>query len=136
MVTWNFKDFFKSEFVCKHCGQLPEIAEVNYYGLVMYFLQPLRSDIGVPIYIHSGYRCPDYNSSLPNSAVKSYHTITYPVRNYKPCAVDIWSDINYPHLLDYINKHADLNFCGYHLYFDWRGLYFIHIDFRGFKARW
>jgi len=135
-MIWNFKDFGRSEFVCKHCGQLPEIAEIHYYGMVMYFLQPLRTHIGKPVFIHSGYRCKTHNANSPNTAANSYHTLGIKKTIYHPCAVDFWTDLPLPIVGAYIVEHTDLDFCGYHDYINEAGEWFIHIDWRGYKARW
>ena len=135
-MEWDFENFTRSEFVCKHCGEFPEIAEIHYYGMVMYFLQPLRTHIGKPIYIHSGYRCKIHNASIPHSDRNSYHTLGIRPTIYHPCAVDFWTDVSKYAIWSYIVDHTEINFCGYHLYENEQGLWFIHIDWRGYKARW
>jgi len=135
-MIWNFNNFERSEFVCKHCGQLPEIAENHYYGMVMYFLQPFRTHIGKPVFIHSGYRCKIHNDNSPNTAVNSYHTLGKKPTIYHPCAVDFYTDIEPEDAVFYVEYHTAVDFCGYHLYFNKDDLWFIHIDWRGFKARW
>ncbi len=135
-MRWDFKNFKRSEFVCKCCGQLPEIAEIHYHGLVMYFLQPLRTHICRPVYIHSGYRCFTHNKNSPNTAVNSYHTLGKKPTIYHPCAVDFWTDLTTEDAEFYIDYHTSIDFCGYHLYDRWDNLWFIHIDWRGYKCRW
>ena len=44
------------------------------YELVEEVLQPLRDEIGEPIDISSGYRCPELNSFIPRSSPRSQHT--------------------------------------------------------------
>ena len=135
-MNWAFKNFKRSEFVCKCCGQLPEIAEIHYHGLVMFFLQPLRTHVNEKVFIHSGYRCPKHNAESPNTARNSYHTLPERRTTYHPCAVDFWTDVIIPVIGAYIVEHTSLGFCGYHEYINSDGLWFIHLDWRGYKARW
>ena len=44
------------------------------YELVEEVLQPLRDEIGEPIDISSGYRCPELNAFIPRSSPTSQHT--------------------------------------------------------------
>lgn len=53
--------FSESEFACKHCGQLPA------YGIstvLLNGLERLRTRVGRPINITSGYRCPTHNVAV------------------------------------------------------------------------
>lgn len=43
------------------------------YELVGLVLQPLRDEIGEPIDISSGYRCPELNALIPGSSPRSQH---------------------------------------------------------------
>lgn len=52
------KDFSKSEFTCRCCG------EVTVSAVLMAALQQLRDLAGRPISILSGYRCPDHNRKV------------------------------------------------------------------------
>ena len=36
-------------------------------------LQPLRDSTGAPVYIRSGYRCPELNALIPGSSSRSQH---------------------------------------------------------------
>ncbi len=62
-LSENFKG---SEFACKHCGQL-EIHE-----RLIHLLQQLRTTIGTPMIITSGYRCPTHNRNVGGSS-RSLH---------------------------------------------------------------
>ena len=135
-MIWDFKNFSRSEFVDKVDGSLPEIAEEHYYGMVMYFLQPLRTHIGKSIFIHSGYRTLKHNSEAPNTAANSYHTLGIKKTIYHPCAVDFWTDLTVEDIETYIDYHTATDFCGYHVYVNRQDLWFIHIDWRGYKCRW
>ena len=44
------------------------------YELVEEVLQPLRDEIGEPVDISSGYRCPELNAFIPRSSPTSQHT--------------------------------------------------------------
>ena len=59
--------FTIDEFRCKHCGALPEGGMSN---VLLEKLDELRANIGHPIYVSSGYRCPHHNrvvGGVPNS---------------------------------------------------------------------
>lgn len=133
---WNFKNFKFSEICCK-CGcDLPARAEVRYHGLILYFLQPLRTHIGKPIHIKSGYRCPKHNSEI-GGAVRSYHTIPSKPTIYHPCAVDFWvEDTGLWAIEEYVKEHTNLNFCGFHIYTRYDDTWLTHVDWRGAKTRW
>lgn len=135
-MNWDFKNFGRSEFVDKLDGSLPEIAEIHYWGIVAYFLQPMRTHIKKPIYIHSGYRTIEHNNNTPNSDRNSYHTLGINPTIYHPCAVDFWTDLTVDDVETYIDYHTATDFCGYHVYTNKEELWFIHIDWRGSKARW
>ena len=133
---WGFRNFTRSEFVCQCCGQLPSIAEIHYAGIVMCFLQPLRSRLKKKVIINRGYSCPEHNKRVGGSA-RSFHTIPEDPTVYHPCAVDFWvPGIPAPQIEFYIMDHTDLNFCGFHVYPRFGGAWYAHIDFRGVRARW
>jgi uncharacterized protein YcbK (DUF882 family) len=117
------KYFQKSEFACKcdRCidqnntgdGMDPRLLEV---------LDRIRERIGNPIYVLSGYRCPDHNAEVggqPNSL------------HMQSCAADITYDgINVPELAQIAAEEGA----------DGIGTYasqgFLHVDTRGYEARW
>ncbi|MBR0076318.1 MAG: DUF882 domain-containing protein [Synergistaceae bacterium] len=51
------KNFKVSEFACKHCGE-NEIDQ-----RVINMAQTIREELGVPVHVNSGYRCPVHNAS-------------------------------------------------------------------------
>jgi len=135
-MNWDFKNFSRSEFVCKHCGQLPEIAEYHYFYMVFYQLQPFRTNIGRKVIITSGYRCPTHNKEI-GGAVRSYHTIPVNPTLYHPCAVDFYvPGLTTLQAEDIIPAIFNVNFCGYHIYFREDDTWICHIDWRGYRARW
>jgi len=142
MVNWNnIKYFKKSDFECK-CHRhnefnlaLPEYAELNYYYICRYFLDPLRKDCGSAIIVNSGGRCILHNEES-NGKISSYHLIDGVDDDVRPCAIDIYCPKLNKDIFDLkIRKHTNLEYCGYHIYENDRG-YFMHIDFRGYKSRW
>ncbi|NIT03521.1 DUF882 domain-containing protein [Candidatus Saccharibacteria bacterium] len=60
--------FYEDEFACPCCG------EVKIDSDLIARLDYLRTELGAPIEIASGYRCPTYNKSL-GGARYSAHTI-------------------------------------------------------------
>lgn len=83
-------------------------------------LQAIRDIIGLPIIINSGYRSPEYNATIPNSAPNSYHT--------RGMAADI------------VVKGMPAEEVQ-ELLRDWSGglgkyLTFTHVDIRGYPVRW
>ena len=118
-MNWSeIKYFSKSELECScGCGK----AEMNHEFMLA--LDHLREIYGHPIFLSSGYRCPDHNAAI--GGVKgSYHTLGV--------AVDISIYGSFAHkLLGYI---FDLRFEGVGI--AQKGPYnsrFIHID-KGFLA--
>ena len=136
-MNWsNISHFTRSEFSCR-CGcELPLIAEEHYWYLCFYILDPLREDAGSSIVIHRGYSCPEHNANI-GGRPKSYHTIPTGATFRHPCAVDMYApQLSYTEFDWLVRKHTDLNYCGYHIYINDEGLYFMHIDWRGRRARW
>jgi len=106
--------FSSSELKCK-CGKC-KISLINEDHVEM--LEELRTYLGVPIHINSGYRCYDHNKEVGGSP-KSRHLCGD--------ATDIVP-------LGRLSLHE----LSKHLYFDGIGYYnnFIHVDSRGEKAFW
>jgi len=63
-------NFDTREFSCPHCSRV--MLSKGFENLVLR-LQALRSDLGRPVIITSGYRCPEYNETLPGAAKDSLH---------------------------------------------------------------
>jgi hypothetical protein len=49
------------EFVCKHCGTLPD-GGIDI--VLLDLLEDIRAHFGTPITINSGYRCPTHNEAV------------------------------------------------------------------------
>lgn len=66
--TWPFEHFTKEELECKcGCGGLPELDFVKK-------LERLREELGFPMPVTSGYRCPDYNARVSSTGRTGPHT--------------------------------------------------------------
>ena len=128
-ITHNFR---WEEFYCHgsrpgggHEGvecEMPEIVQTNIRRLVGNVLQPLRSWLGVPVHIRSGYRCSEHNHSLAGAARNSQHM--------EGAAADIWIKELTPEqiyvVLDLHMKNRNkLGPGGMGLYANW-----VHIDIR------
>ena len=76
------RNFSYREFECSATADAHMICNVirtfevrdAIYELVEEVLQPLRDEIGEPIDISSGYRCPELNAFIPRSSPTSQHT--------------------------------------------------------------
>ncbi|MBA7493613.1 hypothetical protein ES702_04172 [subsurface metagenome] len=111
------KHFRLSEFACPCCKR------VMLHPKLLAKLIELRKIIERPIYINSGYRCPEYNHQV-GGIVNSYHLIGL--------AADInVKDINLIELLEYAEN---IDFTGIGFY---EKKNFLHLDVRPTKrARW
>ena len=70
-INWNdYPNFSADEFTCKcdTCGGNPMDKEF------LDKLQAIRTKVGFPLNITSGYRCPDYNDAISSSGRKGPHT--------------------------------------------------------------
>jgi lysozyme family protein len=111
-------NFHLSELECK-CGCLATIVNTKH----MENMQKLRDQIGLPIHVHSGFRCHLYNKLERPYGVggveKSQHRMG--------CACDIT-----------VKGMSIAELAKACSWFDGLGVYnsFIHVDSRGYKARW
>ena len=109
------KNFKLKEFQCKDGSQLVKVD-----SQLLHKLQELRDEIGKPIIINSGYRTPEYNKKV-GGAQNSYHM--------QGKAADI--QVNGIKPADLAKKAEKVGFDGIGIYKT-----FIHVDTRGYKARW
>lgn len=113
-ITENF-DY--SEFTCSCCMGL---RLTQRFYLHVEKLQIIRRELGIPVYVTSGYRCWDHNAAI-GGATKSEH-------------LEFASDV-FPEdmkLLDKMYRIAkELQFTGIGRYDT-----FIHLDFRKVPAEW
>jgi len=109
--------FRLSEFSCPCCKR------VMLHPQLLAKLIELRGIIERPVYITSGYRCPEYNHHV-GGVVNSYHLIGL--------AADIKvKDIN---LIELLEVSEDIGFAGIGFY---EKKNFLHLDVRPTKrARW
>lgn len=113
----NIKHFKPQEFACKHCGEIK--IDIN----LLEKLEELRTAIGnKPIIVNSGYRCPTHNKAV-GGAAKSQHMYGR--------AADIRVKDMSPRILE---KYADTVFANGGV--GMGGNVIVHVDTRGYRARW
>lgn len=114
------KYFSDSELACRCCGQLPE------NGIderLLQVLDAIRERVGGPVNVSCAYRCPSHNAEVggvPNS------------QHVEGCAADVLVPDGMS-----VNELAEIaEECGA----DGIGRYydslFVHVDTRGYAARW
>lgn len=65
-MAWaNFK---KEDFACKHCGE--NLMDDDFIDK----LQELRDEVGIPLKVNSGYRCPVHNIASSTTGPNGPHT--------------------------------------------------------------
>ena len=106
------ENFMLSEFQCRHCGT------VILYSELLAKLQKLRTYLGKPVVINSGYRCEEHNRAV-GGAANSYHM--------RGMAADISVEGHTPYRLAELVD--DLDFGGIIIYNN-----FVHVDVR--SQRW
>ena len=109
--------FSKHEFACRHCGKLmtnPKLIEA---------LEKLRAEVGVPLYVTSGYRCPVYNRRVGGEK-NSQHQLGN--------AADVKA-LQIPLRTLYEKAEGLAEFGGIGLYPE---AGFVHVDVRTEVARW
>lgn len=114
------KHFNEDEFRCRHCGALPE---GGMDPKLIHQLECLRCKVGKPLTINSGFRCATHNKNV-GGAKSSQHL--------KGTAADV--RVPRGMTTDQLAKVAE------EVGFDGIGKYprqgFVHVDVRGFSARW
>lgn len=65
---WRWAHFTAREMACKHCDA------VKVDETFMDKMDQLRSNLGFPISISSGYRCPDHNAKVSTTGRDGPHT--------------------------------------------------------------
>ena len=119
---WSTVKYFgRHEFACKcgRCGGYP----VEPSEKLLRVLDEIRDRIGEPVYINSGIRCPQHNASIDGASPKSRHM--------NGDAADIRAENTSPRALYDIACETVGTTGGVGLY-DWG----VHVDTRGYKARW
>lgn len=112
--------FDSSEFACKcGCGGLHNGADIN--PRLVQVLERMRAIIGKPLELSCGYRCPDHNAEV-GGVSNSQHVLGNAADVLRPDGVaqrDLFRAA--------VNAGAD----GIGWY-DWG----VHVDVRGYEARW
>jgi uncharacterized protein YcbK (DUF882 family) len=111
------ENFSLHEFQCKDGSELVKVDEK-----LVEKLQKLRDMVGKPIVIHSGYRTPEYNKKV-GGANESQHV--------EGTAADI--SIKGMNVEDLAKLAEKIGFDGIGIYVKQS---FVHVDVRGYKARW
>ena len=111
--------FWSSEFRCR-CRN-PGCSLIYYDTDLLAYLEAKRIDFGgKPIIISSGYRCPQYNA-FKNGKIGSYHLIGKAADIYIPGENMIKLASHFEDA-DGLGRYPKRNF--------------LHVDVRGYKARW
>lgn len=114
------KFFSENEFACKcwrHNG-LDHVIDKRLVDL----LDAIRERVGEPVYITSGYRCPEHNAEV-GGVPNSFHT--------QGIACDIYCDgVSVEELAQIAEE------CGAQGVGRYYSQGFVHVDVRGWQARW
>jgi uncharacterized protein YcbK (DUF882 family) len=115
------KYFDVSEMACHHCGELPENGIDERLQNVC---DAIRESVGQPIVASCFYRCPYHNAETPGSVPNSYHVQGKAADLVCPdgVSVDELAAIAETCGADGIGKYYDSGF--------------VHVDTRGYEARW
>lgn len=114
------KYFSDSELACKCCGQLPGNGMDE---RLLQVLDTIREAIGGHVELSCAYRCPAHNievGGVPNS----YHT------------QGIAADVIVPDGMSVDELAAIAERCGADGIGRYYGQEFVHVDTRGYEARW
>lgn len=112
--------FDSSEFACKcGCGGLHNGADIN--PRLVQVLERMRAILGVPLVLSCGYRCPTHNAEV-GGVSNSQHVYGNAADVQRPDSVDLED------LYD-AAEYAGADGIGKY----WWG---VHVDVRGYQARW
>lgn len=121
------KYFEEYEFACtceRHAGDgyghnvLDHIIDKRLVDL----LDAIRERLGVPLYINSGYRCPEHNAEVGGVPNSQHVEGTAADITYDGIDVDYLAAIAEECGADGIGRYYDQDF--------------VHVDVRGYAARW
>lgn len=116
MSEWRWKNFSPQEMACRGTGKLMIDPKA------MDKLQALRDLLGRPLIVNSAYRSPEHNKAV-GGAKNSFHM--------KANAYDVRMDNHDP--AEYIDAAIAVGFTGIGTYPKQN---FVHVDDRGYEARW
>jgi len=114
------KYFSESELACKCCGQLPENSIDE---RLLQVLDAIREAAGVPVSISCAYRCPSHNAEV-GGVPNSQHVDGTAADVLLPdgMTVDQLAEVAEQCGADGIGRYYDS--------------LFVHVDTRGYEARW
>ncbi len=118
------KYFSIDEFACKgdECTGLSNIGTNGIDNRLLEVLDSIREIIGKPVYVLSGYRCSIHNAEV-GGVPNSFHT------------QGIAADLTYDGIdIDYLASIAEQ--CGADGIGKYHSQGFVHVDTRGYYARW
>ena len=111
--------FSLDEFKCPCCDGLPSSGMST---RLLDLLDCLRCKVGVPVIVNSGYRCPSHNRNVGGVADSQHLLGTAADISASGITVDQLSDIAEVLGADGIGKYYRQGF--------------VHVDVRGYYARW
>lgn len=114
------KYFSNDELACKCCGQLPANGMDD---RLLQILDAIREVIGGPVTLSCAYRCPDHNAEV-GGVPNSYHI------------QGIAADVIVPDGLTVDQLAGIAEQCGADGIGRYYGQEFVHVDTRGYEARW
>lgn len=114
------KYFSDSELVCHCCGQLPENGMDE---KLLQVLDAIRESVGGPVSLSCAYRCPKHNAEV-GGVPDSQHV--------QGCAADVLV----PDGMSVNELAAIAEQCGADGIGKYYDSLFVHVDTRGYAARW
>ncbi len=115
------KYFTDDEFRCK-CGKCEGLPRFGMHSRLLTVMDAIREKVGQPVIVTSGYRCPAHNAAV-GGVPDSYHT--------QGIAADIYCDGVSVDSLAWIADECGADGIGRYY-----GQGFVHVDVRGWPARW
>lgn len=113
----NSKYFSEDEQVCKCCGEGADLIDPR----LLEVLDAMREAIGEPLYVSCMYRCPEHNAVV-RGVWNSQHVLGKAADVQLP---DGWT----PEELAQLAEECGADGIGI---YDWG----VHVDTRGYSARW
>ncbi|HWR41832.1 YcbK family protein [Sporomusa sp.] len=114
------KYFSESELACKCCGQLPAGGMGE---RLLQVLDAIREAVGSPVSLSCAYRCPEHNAEV-GGVPNSYHI------------QGIAADVLVPDGMSVDELASIAEQCGAKGIGRYYSQEFVHVDTRGYEARW